>query len=179
MNHFLTMFTALLLSGSTPVEPIDVNFGAIVRVDCGASTGTAWKVSEDKYVTAYHVIDSGVCRVDGVEISDMKPSSRLDFATFTGPKSPHKIKYSCRGFTSRFEYLAVGYAFGNYFQTYQPWIASTMKQYGFRMFLGESIPGMSGGPVLDKSGRAYGIVNMRWPARSRELKDTPLCKDKK
>lgn len=176
----MSILASLLLVGASAgqtVEPLKTDLRAIVRVSCGRVMGTAWKINEDTYVTADHVISEGGCSVGGEPISDVRVDPDKDFATFIGPKTPYRVKYSCGGFNAKEEYLAVGYAFGFFHKTFQPWIASVFKQGGYQSFIGESIPGMSGGPVLNEWGKAVGIVNMRWPARSRELKDTFICKD--
>lgn len=160
---------------SAPASTVSkFNSAAVVFVDCGQKTGSAVKVGRDKYITAAHVIEDAVCYVDGVPITDVKIGP-TDYATFTGPASNIKAKYVCRRYVGGEEYLALGYAMGAPFLTFESWVASRFSVGDKQMFSGEAIPGMSGGAVLDQDAKVVGIVNQRWPARSITLKDTSLC----
>ena len=146
----------------------------VVLVDCPRSLGTAVKVSDNEYVTAYHVVDTPGCTIDGQEVVVERVYADKDIATIRGPSYRGQVEISCKGYKPGKEYMAKGFGLGTYMEV--PWMASSHTQRGFHVFYGEAIPGMSGGPLLDKKGRIRGIVNMRWPARSASLEDTHLCK---
>lgn len=175
MKRALLAVAALLLA--TPVsmaaEPFSLDESAVVYVDCGMKSGTAVRIGPTEYVTAAHVVTDDVCRVNG-EVIHPRIDGSQDFATFSGPRGKYLKKY-CRDFAKDETYLAVGYAMGAPFLTSTPLMATEMKSGGMRVFVGETIPGQSGGPVIDRSGRVVGIVNMRWPARSVPLRNTSVC----
>jgi hypothetical protein len=101
-----------------------------------------------------------------------------DIAELSGPVISEKFEIDCAGYRSGREYLAVGYANGEY-RTQFPLIYSAFgrdPESGNGMFIGaDVIPGMSGGPMINGQFRVTGIVNQRWPSRSRALADTYLC----
>lgn len=176
---FLLSSLPLLLSGAAPAAaPYSFDHSAVVRVECngGLSVGSAVKIGEQEYITAAHVVSSGACTIEGQPIKNVYLNIDQDFATFDGPKNNRRIKVSCRGYSRNDNYLSVGYAFGWERKTYEPLIYSGIDLDGFASFTGEIIPGMSGGPVIDYSGRVVGINNMRWPARSMALRDTKICR---
>lgn len=148
----------------------------VVLVDCPTSIGTAYKVSDDEYVTALHVVDTPGCRIDGQLLTVERVYEDKDMATVRGPSYRGQIEISCKGYKPGKEYTAKGFGLGMYMEV--PWMASSLSQRGFHVFYGEAVPGMSGGPLIDRKGRAHGVVNMRWPARSASLEDTHLCKGK-
>lgn len=171
----LALLWGTLAAPATSTPRFDAR--AVVFVDCGIKSGSAVKVGKDKYITAAHVVASPLpCFVDGVRITEVKVGV-TDYATFTGPASDVKAKISCRDYVGGDEYLAIGYAFGDPFLNFEPWLASYFSVGDKQMFIGEAIPGMSGGAVLDRNARVVGIVNQRYPARSITLKDTSVCKD--
>lgn len=179
MYKVTAALTALLLtSGATPAVPYAVNEAAIVQVFCPESTGTAYKVSETGYITANHVVDTPGCKVGGVLITDVKQDTKADFASFQGPASKATIPVSCKGFAKGQTYVAVGHGLGLPFKMQMPWLSTDFVLEGFTAFIGEGLPGMSGGPVLNRKGEAVGSVNMRWPTRSFPLRDTPACGEK-
>ena len=168
----------LLLGASAPVQSgsYAAPDAAIVRVECDDGIGTAVKISGDTYVTATHVVSSGVCRVGGVRITNIV-SEENDFSSFTGPTSTVKAKVSCRGYRAGDFYLARGYAFGAADIHSIPWQATPFVIKGYQTFMGDGIPGMSGGPVVDSRGRVVGVTNRRWPSQSIAFKNTSICKD--
>lgn len=174
MNRVIAVVLAASLVGSStpafPATPYRHADEAIVRVECGG-VGTAFHIGKGLYVTAAHVV-AGCKDQPGIVIYD----EAKDVAVIRGAVIKARIKYSCSRFNPGEEYLAIGFAHGFPFKTFIPVIASKFIQKGYQSFIGEMIPGMSGGPILDEYGRAHGIVNMRWPGRSQELADTVVCK---
>lgn len=177
MSTLKILAAAALLSipSSAAAKPYPIREEAIVRVDCVYSAGTAVKIGKDRYITAAHVVTSPLCTIAGKPIEDLKFESH-DTATFRGPESSHYLRTTCSGFSVDTTYLAIGYGLGLMTKSYTPWKATEFNVGGFHTFFGEAIPGMSGGPVINRKGEVTGIVNMRWPARSRSIADTSLCK---
>lgn len=170
----LVAAAALCLSSSAQAKPYSFDPDTIVQVVCADGTGTAVKIGDDEYVTAAHVAVNVGCKVGDTPISNIRYGEK-DVAVFTGPKSSKKIKYRCSGFHAGETYIALGYAYVKPDLTYEPLIAADLELDGYQSFVGEIIPGQSGGAVIDRQGRVVGIVNMRWPARSLALRNTPLC----
>lgn len=169
------LLACVSLSSATPVvakEPYQFLSNAVVRVGCNFGAGTAFHIGEGRYVTAYHVIKNCLKDFPGAVIDE-----KHDFATFHGPVLPEKIPVACTNYRVGDMYVGVGYAEGGYYQAREPVVAVDYKLDGYQAFIGQFIPGMSGGPVLNKDGKAVGIVNMRWPARSLNLDDTHICKE--
>lgn len=174
----IVLALALALAASTPVASAtyEDNVAATVRVDCGFSAGTAVKIGVDRYITAAHVVDSPLCSVGGVPLTNVSVEDH-DFATFTSKSSADFTKVSCKGYKTGEYYLAKGYALGGFESVSIPWLATEFIQAGYRVFMGEGVPGMSGGPLVNRRGEVVGVVNMRWPSRSVALRDTSVCKD--
>ena len=183
MGKVLTAIAAMMACVSaTPMAPLPTyshDEAAIVMVKCqranGVVSGTAFKVGPDTYVTANHVTASGLCYVNGHRIEVTSADEARDYATFRGPASPVTIKTSCKGYRAGEVYIARGYPGGQGFNMTSPWIALDYVMDGYQVFQGEGIPGMSGGAVIDREGRAVGVINRRWPTRSMALKSTSFC----
>lgn len=180
IKNIIAAIACAFLTTSVPVmaEPYHLPDNTVVRIVCGRAAGTAFKVGVDDYLTVSHVTDNGPCSINGQPVK-ATPVKGQDFATVKGPASPRYLRTSCDGFTSGKTYLAAGFASVKPKVTHAPWIATDVPdlEEGYTTFVGEGLPGMSGGPVLDSAGVVYGTVNMRWPTRSLPLKDTPFCKD--
>lgn len=175
-----SLFASLLLFSSTPAvseRPPLFDQNTIVKVSCAEGSGTAFRIADGVYVTAGHVAKLRACKINGQPTSLMHLDNVRDIAELRGVSGGPVLKASCSGFTADEDYLAVGYAFGGDDQFLEPLIASPLVYGGFRAFVGEVIPGMSGGPVLGYDGKAHGVVNMRWAARSMGLDSTFVCKE--
>lgn len=156
---------------------VTIDTSAVVQVICKDSRGSAVKIDDDTYISVAHVTQAEGCEIQGVPIEVLQSDAK-DFSILRGPKSEVRASYTCSGFTSNREYLAVGYGGGWPVLMHQPLRASGFKVFGepYQMFTGEVIPGMSGGAVFNKAGKVVGVVNMRFPARSLPLSETSLCK---
>lgn len=172
---------AVLLGSPVAAAPkaYDAPMSAVVRIHCGPAIGTATHVGDGNYISAKHVTDMGPCSVAGGVATEVVGTKGTDFSTFKGPVLPTKIEADCRGFETAKVYMAVGYAFGAMDQMAQAWLATDVPdtEFGMKVFIGEGIPGMSGGPVISSEGKIVGTINMRYPVRSIPLKDTYFCKD--
>lgn len=171
------MLLALLLAGSTPVPVLGVDTSPVIQVVCNEGTGSAVNIGNGKYVSVAHVMGLTSCKVKDEPVRNVVLDTKdgHDFATFDGPEGA-SASYSCKGFKAGKIYLAVGYAFGYETVTVEPLLATVFHD-SKTMFVGEVIPGMSGGAVFDEDGVLVGVVNQRWPARSTSLEDT-LCQTK-
>lgn len=184
MKAFFVALLALLLPASAPAErPAPWSFpqDSVVMLSCGnAGWGTATRVAPDLYVTAAHVTDVGNCRVDGTPITDVVSDSVTDTATFRGPAGTAVMPYSCRHrYRPGAVYLSVGYVERIPLVRLElPHISAGTTSDGFARFVGEMIPGMSGGPSISETGELAGVNSMRWPARTRPISDTPLCRNR-
>jgi hypothetical protein len=145
----------------------------IVPVLCASGSGTAFKVGWNTYITADHVSDNEDCAIGGEPVLVTRRDLDHDFAMLRGPASPHSLPVSCAGFKAGKLYLARGHVPNAWFMSL-PWVATEIRDPQ-RLFLGEAIPGMSGGAVLDRKGRAVGVVSKRLAARATDLRDTSVC----
>lgn len=152
------------------------------RVLCYRSNkaGTAFRISPTQMISAAHVTSGEGCTVDGLPITAMNDGAS-DWSLIDLPGQGQGIPINCDGFVPGKWYYAIGYANGAPWQTVVPLYATVYKsKNGQRVLIGLAIPGMSGGPLIDDSGRTPGIVNARLDeygvSFSRELKDTALCR---
>lgn len=153
----------------------------------GQGRGTAWRLSRGRFASVSHVTGrGGACTIDGKPILIEYDDPWGDFSIIRVEDSVDGgIEVNCNGFYHGYHYYSVGYARGN------PWsVVVTLRSNklllpmfdrpGWSVFSGieHVIPGMSGGPILDRHGRAVGSVNaynktgLSW---SRPLSETPLC----
>jgi hypothetical protein len=174
---------AFLAAPSTPASaPYDHDPAAIVRVQCitqlGTRTGSGVRIAPDTYITAAHVVvESGECSIAGVPITVTFSDEPSDFAMFSGGAAGPTMPVHCGGFKAERVYLARGFAFGGNANFGMPWQATEITDNSLRLFIGDAIPGMSGGPVIDRKGRVAGIVNMRLASRGLPLSATKVCRE--
>lgn len=186
MKWIVALAALLCAAPSPPLHPAlqgdyPHDEAAIVLVRCykptGNVTGSAFKVSERGYITAHHVVDGGICTVGGQVVTVTAMDDKRDYAAFIGPASSHVLRPSCAGFKPGTVYAARGFPGGSGYNIFTPWLAIRAVWGGFNVFAAaDSIPGMSGGPILAPDGRVTGIVNMRFPPRSMSLSNTGYCK---
>lgn len=150
--------------------------------------GTAWRVSKGRFASVSHVTGrGGACTLDGKLIAVEYDDPFGDFSIIRVEDDVEGgIPVNCSGYYHGYNYYSVGFARG------APWsVVITLRSNklldpflyrpGWSLFSGieHVIPGMSGGPILDRYGRAVGAVNaynkqkgLSW---SRPLQETPLC----
>lgn len=168
---------------SAPAAP-DAASGAIARISCGPRIGTAFWIGPNRLVTAAHVTsqaqrcmianDAGEVR----EVEVVREDGALDVAELrSATPGPAFLSIDCGGFRRGQAYRAIGWM-GGQLRVNLPLLATGFSQNGQAEFIGETYPGMSGGPVIaaDRRGRVAGVINRRWPAAAQELEDTFLCR---
>lgn len=160
---------ALAIAASIP-------WAAITTVSCGQAVGTAFHIGGGRYITAAHVVNNGECTIAGLPAPKVAVIPELDFAEVGGPVDRPKFDISCDGFGAGKEYLAIGYALGKLRVTLPLLNSAFGKDGNNSMFVGgDMIPGMSGGPMIDRAYRVSGINLQRWPSGARSLSETYLC----
>jgi S1-C subfamily serine protease len=171
--------STLFVSSATALPPPQIPYKAIVIVSCGDRLGTAFHIGSGRWITASHVVGpASSCTIGDNRATVTGDNVELDIAELSGPLIDEKIEIDCSGFKVGQEYLAIGYAGGQY-RTSIPLIYSGFGRdpdTGNGEFIGaDSIPGMSGGPILNTNLQVSGITLQRWPSRGRPLGDTYLC----
>lgn len=179
-------------------EPKDSRLDGIRLIICGNSdgawTGTMFHYDANRYITAYHVAHGGICfdKATHTRLKAIHLDVGNDFAIVESPVSLDNkyYKLSCAPFITGNTYHAIGCAGGESLLA-QDLIAVDKYTNGFfiyqgsakvhlRQFIGNIIPGMSGGPVMDDKWVVHGINNASWSEKnlswSRELKDSTLCR---
>ena len=59
-----------------PDEPI-IEYRAIVKLDCGTGSGTAFWVGETRLISAQHVTRNGDCSINGVPVTKVREDEAL------------------------------------------------------------------------------------------------------
>jgi hypothetical protein len=159
----------------------------VEKLTCGRASGTAFKISDGRWVSVDHVTSVGGCLLDGKPITVTHADPEGDFSTFTVDDDRRGgIEVSCGGFTDRQWYFGIGHGSG----FHVPQMKSVRYSVLFTLLAGGNwgileanrfVPGMSGGVVLDQTGRAVGTVNAfgiyQRISFSRQLRDTIICQD--
>jgi hypothetical protein len=192
---------------SVEPSPYFLDSSAILQVICpakmedgsdGSYLGTAFYVGNGQWVTARHVVrdeDSQNkplyvgCTIAGVPLKVLDIGKGfVDYAMFSAPLSPPtRMILSCEGMQQGRSYFATGYADGNPWQVTVRLTGSGSKTFmpgagnNEEVLRGSTVPGQSGGPVVDDRGVVVGIVsageeNGIPSSIALSLADTPLCK---
>lgn len=178
-----------------PKEVVD--FQSIRQLSCGDYVGTGFVISPNMVVTASHTIGHyRVCRdfksnSSGV-IVENHPDKDYAILRFPAVRAP-SMKINCNGFTRDETYFSFGWRDGEEFVTYGVTATGEYRSitpkdsrtyHNMSRLIGTLIPGMSGGPIVDKFGVVTGINNAsNWSEElkmgsrlfSRELRDTTIC----
>jgi hypothetical protein len=181
-----------------------ITLSAVRMIDCKEGYGSGSLIDDNIIVTAAHVAELTECRdvQSGSPLTMYLKDQPHDFALMTGnlPNIPY-MRYSCDGFKPKQKYLVTGFSsygmlgtmlFRQYEVVASPHLMGTKwkmdgEEYpDLRIMIGFSVPGTSGGAVLDKeTNLQVGILNGGWGnglgqrvnrTISADLKDTPLCK---
>jgi hypothetical protein len=188
------MFTQMLVAatlvvGQTPVVPAPprANVDDAQLLVCGNRSGTVWRISGDRYVTASHVSEVSNCSLGGRPIRVIQSDVALDYAVLSSSRGEgREYEIDCGGFVAGEVYRAIGWARGTDLlalpvaatgETWAGQLGNTTGTYSFHLLRGGAIPGMSGGPVLNRAGKVVGMVNAGSPSTllSRPMSETPMC----
>ena len=183
---FLRGCAALLALASTSVASPGItplaNYPLVHQVRCKEGSGTAFRVAPHTFLSVAHVARLTDCAIDGEPVMAALDGPK-DFAILELPSAKEgRFKINCDGYVPGEYYFAVGYAGGKPWQTTVTVLATYAKtRSGMQIMLGSPtfIPGMSGGPVMNRRGEVVGLVNAYSPiypiSLSRALKDTAAC----
>jgi hypothetical protein len=157
----------------------------VERVSCFNASGTAFKISDGRWLTAAHVADNLGCTIDGKPITILEMDEAGDFAIIDVPDNRKGgIEVNCLGYRDGQWVWGLGHGRGYRepqivsarYSAVLTWLYS--KKWGI-LEGNRFVPGMSGGPVLDSTGRVVGLVNAygiyQRISFSRQLRDTSIC----
>jgi S1-C subfamily serine protease len=181
----LALATPAMAAGAapSPAAMLTPEAAAVPLVDCGDTSGSAFRISPHYLVTAYHVVSGAVCQINGEPIKVIYTNKTLDYAIIeTATASSDYLRISCDGFQAQHLYIAAGHARGLPQILEVPLMGTGSLDRGQGTLTGILTvqPGQSGGPVLDATtGKVVGVVDsadwedgLSWSA---PLQGTPLC----
>lgn len=168
-------------TGTPNTLPV-AHYPLVHQIICAKSKGTAFRIGKNEMLSVAHVTSNTGCTIDGIGFN-AKNDGDKDFSILDYPVAKlDGFKINCDGFIPGEWYFAVGYAGGHPWQTMVRILATYVKTGdGLRVLLGSPtvIPGMSGGPVLNKRGEVVGTINkysrIAPLSLSRALRDTEVC----
>lgn len=178
------MLASVPVSASPEQAPlVYLNYPLVHRVDCDEGRGTAFRVGQNHWLSVAHVTSLHNCTIDGAPIAVTEQDGTRDFTRLDTHRAvPNGFRINCHGFIPGQWYWSVGFAGGKPYQTAIALYATyAHAANGLRVLIGPYavIPGMSGGPVMDRTGAVVGTVNAYIPGTgislSRELKTTSVC----
>lgn len=174
----------LLMLGSHPasnegdIQPIG---DVVVKVDCTAGSGTAFRVGPTELISVAHVTGMTGCKIDGQPFTVTYRHGDFTALKMDAP-APQWLKIDCGGFVQNHHYIGYGFARGLDSETSVDVVATGAMEDAEEILVGifEFQPGQSGGPVVDAgSGEVVGTVNAaNWEAGasfSTPLSETRLC----
>jgi hypothetical protein len=177
-------FAALTSAAPVPVEKVP--YSSIKLIRCGRASGTVFQIAPRVLMSAAHVTRNGPCSVDGVPLEIRLEDNALDYALIRGTIGK-PMTLLCKEMKRGRTYHGIGYAGGRYRMDSRLFAESRTEAdvegtsySGMMRFRGGAIPGMSGGPIIDGSGRVAAIVNASSSelstALGRSVKDTITCR---
>ena len=177
-------FAALASAAPVPVE--ELPYSSIKLIRCGRASGTVFQIAPGILMTAAHVTSNGPCSVGGVLLETTLEDNQLDYALLRG-RIGRPMTLHCKELKRGRTYHGIGYAGGRYRMDSRLFAEGRTNAdvegssyHGMMRFGGGAIPGMSGGPIIDRRGRVVAIVNASNSALStalgRLVKDMILCR---
>jgi hypothetical protein len=177
------------IQDTTIYHPIEVR-----KIQCGKYVGTAWHIRKGIWMTAGHVTqdkkDKYVCSIENhigdIIYFDEKEDTALVYIPDITASDAH---ITCKPFVNYREYRSIGFATGRALIStditalpfYKDFDMKDVDLPHMRLMYGLIIPGMSGGPIVDRYGVVFGIntlsvIKDNSRSASRELRDTILCR---
>lgn len=180
------MLVAALAAAPIPADQPSIAFTdypQVKKIACDEGSGTGFRLAGAHWASVAHVTALHECQIDGLPIAVTEQDGTHDFARLdVGHSAKLGLKIDCHGMIPGTWVWAAGYAGGKDYQTALALYVTYAKSAdGKRVLLGELtvIPGMSGGPIMNREGEVVGLVNAYVPGTpmslSRELRDTSLC----